>query len=143
MSQSHDPRERVLPLTFGIYSTYTLIGNDLINFCCSAYNLLLIRAFLGFHIFSIFIKLSAPLVFCCSSICQNICILCVWTCLVMRGQHAPTQMIIPFRGRSEGSIRCTEEMAFKYVGPFFRCLNHSAENLFLSFILLSLWKPSA
>lgn len=31
----------------------------------------------------------------------------------------------------------------KYVGIFVRCLNYSSETLVLSFVLLSLWKPSA
>lgn len=53
------------------------------------------------HLFSS-VKL---LLFCWSSIYQSICTLYVWTCQVMKEQHAPTQMIILFRGRSKGYIR--------------------------------------
>ena len=42
---------------------------------------------------------------CCCSIYQNICTLCVWTCLAMKEQHALTRRIIQYKGRSRGSIR--------------------------------------
>lgn len=85
--------------------------------------------------------------FCCSSICQSICTSCVWTCLATREQHAPTQRIIPFRGRSGGSTRYTEEIATEG-NTVHECICQVPNSFhwisfFLSLILLSSWKPFA